>query len=134
MNTSEQYLQTLIEKTLLDEERKQKYLSALPKMDTELKLKMFVQLLRLRAAKMQLELNDRFEAKMMELYEEKRDDFDQGLYADIANQVLTEYSDEIEGSVTTSLSDADKEDSIQKAHEIAEKLRQLAEEVKALQE
>lgn len=133
MDTSDQYLQTLIEKTLLDEERKQRYLSALPKMGTELKLKMLIQLLRLRAAKMQLELNDRFEAKVMELYEQKKDDFDQGLYADIANQVLTEYSDEIEGSVTTTMSDTDKEESAQKAREIAEKLRQLAEEVKALQ-
>lgn len=133
MDTSDQYLQTLIEKTLLDEERKEKYLSALPKLNTELKLKLLIQLLRLRAAKMQLELNDRFEAKVIELYEQKKDDFNQGLYADIANQVLTEYSDEIEGSVTTTMSDTDKEESAKRAHEIAEKLRQLAEEVKALQ-
>lgn len=133
MDTSDQYLQLLIEKTLVDEDRKQKYLQALPRMNTELRLKLLIQLLRLSAAKMQVELTDRFEAKMMELYDQKKDDFDQGLYADLANQVLTEYSDEIESSFTTTISDEDRAESVRKAHEIAEKLRQLAEEVKALQ-
>ena len=132
MNRTDLLLQSLIKKTIHDENRSEKYIKALPKMNAEEKLRMLTQLLEYSALQLEQKYEDKIEEKFLEIYENKDDDFGPETFAAVADQLIAEFANDREEMSLSEMDEADKQDARTKAQAIADKLKELADEVNTL--
>lgn len=132
LKKSDQALIALIETSVQDPDRKNLYASVVPKLSSEEKLTMMVELLEYSTVQMENSFNQRLEEKLEEIYDNQNDEFTTGTFEALADEVLNDFAAHMQTETVGSLAAADSKQSHERASEIAEKLRQLADEVNSL--
>ncbi len=126
---SDNLLISLVDKVILDEQRKELYTRAIPRMTAEEKVQMLVGLLEYGAIQLEHEFEDKLDEKLEELYDTMDDSFTTETFETLSNELLAQFLENIVEGQVESMAKSDTDISRAKAQEVAQRLRDLADEL-----